>query len=139
VFLIAVYTIMQSFVLFFQIVFQSFEKMQYTFFTRILYALTLFVTIFIIMYHKLPIQTVASGYVIASVVTVVIAVYLMRKYFTDFFIEFDFYYWKKIMITAWPFFAGTACISVYVNVDSTFLSIFRSYREVGLYQAAYKV
>jgi O-antigen/teichoic acid export membrane protein len=139
VYLTAIYTIIQSFVNFFLYVFQSYEKMQHNFIVRSLYGFSLFLICIIIILQKLSVQAIAVGYIIASLISLFAVLILTIRYFTKFFIEFDYIFWKKIIKESWYFFAGVICMAIYVNVDTTLISIFRNYTEVGLYQSADKV
>lgn len=138
VYLSAVCAFIQSYMLFFQSVYQGYQKMQYSFISRVFFTLLLFFLIFMTI-DKLSAKEIVTVYIFTSVITLVFLLFLTRRLISNFFLEIDYTFWKKVFFQTWPFLAGMVCISIYVNSDSVILSIFRTYREVGLYQAAYKI
>lgn len=139
VYLATISMIIQSYTDFFQAIFQGYEKMQFSFIYKITFATFLIIISIFFVINKLSSQMIVVGYIIASFLTLLMLSTITRTFLTKFFFEFDFNFWKTIFLKTWPFLAGMISIMIYVNSDTILLSIFRNYKEVGLYQSAYKI
>lgn len=139
IYLASVYVVIQGFLLFFQFIFQSFEKMQYSFISRVSYTTFLLILAVIFIFLNLESFGILYAYILSTILALLISSILIRKYFVKFFLELDFKFWRYLIKESFPFFAGLTCTMIYVSIDSVFLGIFRNYQEVGLYQAAYKI
>lgn len=139
VYLAALNLIIQGFVGFLQSIFQAFEKMQYTFISRVTNYFSLFIFISVSILFRTSMATIIVCYVITALISLTIAMLLTWRFFTAFRIEIDISFWKKIFIQSWPFFLSFIFFTIYTYSDSVLLSIYRNYREIGLYQAAYKI
>lgn len=139
VYLAAIFTIIQDYVDFFQSIYQAYEKMQHSFIIRVLTILILLILVLTAIKLKLSMSALVVANIISYFTTFIIGSLLIQKFFTSFHVEIDLVFWKKIAKEAWPFLGGLICMIVYYNSDSVLISIFRDYKEVGLYQAAYKV
>jgi O-antigen/teichoic acid export membrane protein len=139
VYIAALALIFDSFGMLFKTVFRAFEKMKYEFYS---------VTIVRFSTLILSVAAVLSGFDIIGAVTAVAlaniigsayeAIIVYRKFAAP-SIEFDFGFWKKIIAKALPFCLMGIFISIYLSTDSVMIAMFRSFEEVGWYNAAYKL
>jgi len=65
--------------------------------------------------------------------------YMFAKRYVKLFPKFDFAKWKEILKETLPLAAVVLLTRVYFNIDTIFLSIFRSQTEVGIYGLPYKI
>lgn len=72
-----------------------------------------------------------------AVFDIIIYSYLVHKKFTPFKVEFDFVFWKKLLIWNLPFMLLTI-FSIYNRVDTLILPHLRGFIENGYYTAVYK-
>ena len=133
------YMIIQSFALMFPTVFQAFEKMQFNFIIRIVSNVILFLLIFTVILSHLPVNTIFIAYIISAFITVVLSSVLINRYLFKIKYSLDTEYIRQALRRSRPLFLGNICTTLYTYVDTTLLSSLRSYQEVGLYQAAYKI
>ena len=137
--LASLYVIFQSFSNLFFAYFNGLEKMEFNAIGRIYQTGLLFIAGIISYALGASIYGFGIGYVVASfmhALTIGIIVF-QKTSIQKFKIDPDFI--KILLFEAWPFVAAIAFNTIYINLDTTFLSIFRNYAEVGLYQAAYKI
>jgi O-antigen/teichoic acid export membrane protein len=62
----------------------------------------------------------------------------IRKY-GSFHLDFDFRFWRDILNQSLPMAFSAIAIQVYCNFDTVMLGFFKSEKEVGWYNAAYKI
>jgi O-antigen/teichoic acid export membrane protein len=139
VFLATFYSILQSFILFFQAVFQAFEKMQHNFISRIISSLSLFLLVFIVVQKNLGIQLLVISYIASSLITFFFVFILTKKFFTYFSLEIDLQFWNKLLKNSLPFVLSSGAVMIYYRIDSLLINIFRNDEAVGYYTAAYNV
>lgn len=75
--------------------------------------------------------------VVISAFDVLVYGYLVNKKFTKFRLEFDWAFWKQLILWNLPF-MGLTIFSIYNRIDSLLLPHLRNFTEAGLYAAAYK-
>lgn len=76
--------------------------------------------------------------ILSNLCQVIIYLLLAKKY-VNIKWQIDFSVWQKIWETTWPIFITIVFNLIYFKADTLFLSIFKSFSEVGIYGAAYKV
>ncbi len=139
VYLAGIYTAIQGIVVFFPSIYAGYEKMEYNFIVRVGANVILLVLVALVVFSKIGSSGIFLAYIFDAVILLALSLYLLRTKFFKFKIRFDLSTWKDITKDAWPLFAIAACTTIYTNFDSTLLGISKSYREVGLYQSAYKL
>lgn len=137
VYLVAIWTTIQSFAGFFQSIFRAFEKMQYEAISRTIYYLTLFCIVLFIIWQKLGIRSLLQSYIYAALAAFIIALILVRRKFTKFWPEIDFKFWGENLREAWPFALASIFYMIYSKINTVMLSIIRTDAEVGWYSSAH--
>lgn len=82
--------------------------------------------------------TVIWAVVAGSLANLLVLMAFTRR-FVRLSVRFDFTYWRRIMVLAWPLAVSVVLNLIYFRLDTVFLSIFQGSHDVGLYGAAYKV
>lgn len=140
VYLVAIWTIIQSFTAFFQSIFRAFEEMQYEALTKIIYSCLLFAIAFFAIWQNLEIKAIIQSYIYASLIAFIFTLILVRKNFTKFWGEIDFGFWEKLLKKSIPIGLGLFFVAIYVSIDIAMLQIMGiDYSQIGLYNAAYKI
>lgn len=139
VYLFGISNIFATFVLFLQSVFCAKEKMEYTALSKIVQGIILSLLIFLVIFKKLPILYVGYAYIASSAISMVLAFFLVRKYFSKIFLKVNIALCKKIIKNAWPIALLYFSILIFQSFDSIVIGFTRSTMEVGLYGAALKI
>lgn len=88
--------------------------------------------------YKLGFQWVVSSLLFYMILSFLMVFFWSRRYIKIRF-KFDFGYWKKFMLEAYPVGIAAVVTFVYFKIDTIILSVMRSSSDVGIYNAAYKV
>ncbi len=119
-------------------VFRSFEKMQYE-------ALLTGLSKFLALAFGIPLLVLGYGllglafaFFLAGFITLLVSFFLMVSKFTPLGIQFDFQFWKSVILESLPF-ALTAFFSTFSGkITTVLLGLLQSNLSVGIYSAAYK-
>ncbi|MFC1617989.1 flippase [Patescibacteria group bacterium] len=68
-----------------------------------------------------------------------LTVFLSARRHVKIKLAFDWPFWKQILKVTWPIAISVVLNTIYFRVDTIFLSIMQSERDVGLYNEAYKI
>ena len=98
--------------------------------------LLFFVCVFIL--NKSSILTISYAYIISATAEGLLAIIVVWRYFSKFFLKLNFEICKEILINVWPFGLITISTTIYYYFNSVILGILRSNEEVGWYNAAFK-
>lgn len=88
--------------------------------------------------YKLGFQWVVSSLLFYMLLSFLLVFFWSRRYIKIRF-KFNFKYWKKFMLEAYPVGIAAVVTFVYFKIDTIILSVMRSSSDVGIYNAAYKV
>jgi len=134
-----VYMAIQSFVLIFPSLFQAYEAMQYSFIVRTGSNILLVIFVLSVIFFKLPVSAIFYAYILTAILMLLVCLFLVRKHLFSVRFGIDKLTIGYLFNQSWPLFFGNVCITLYMFVDTTIISFFRNYREVGIYQSAYKL
>lgn len=134
-----IYMAVQSFVLLFPFLFQAYETMQYSFIVRTGSNILLIILVLTAIFLKLPVSAIFVAYILTASLMLLVCFYLVKKYLFEIKYGIDKLTIKYLLKQSWPLFFGNICITLYMFADTTMISFFRNYKEVGIYQSAYKI
>lgn len=120
-------------------IFSGLEKMEYIFISKLIFYLgLLFSAILITTNHSTP-DKLLLMYLIITIFTVIITFILVIINKIKISLEFDFVFWKKILIETLPLFGLSVLTAIYLNNDTILVGRFFGSEKVGFYQSAYKI
>ena len=139
VYLSGIYMALQSFVLVFPALFQAYESMQFSFIVRVGSNIVLSILVLSAIFFKLSVIGIFYAYIATAIIMFAVAIFLVKKYLFDIAFGINKIIIKYLLRQSWPLFFGNVCMTIYMSADTTMLSFMRNYKDVGIYQAAYKV
>ncbi|RLG16451.1 hypothetical protein DRN69_00785 [Candidatus Pacearchaeota archaeon] len=139
VYFLGIYIVISTFTAFFQSIFRANEKMQYETICRTVQSLSLLGLISFSILNKGSILTISYAYLGAALIGVIVSLIIIWRYFSRFFLKIDLKISKEILRKAWPFGLSIIAVSIYYYLDSVMLGIMKSNKEVGWYNAAYRI
>lgn len=139
VYILGGWLILRSVVQFFESVFRSFEKMQFEVISKFVYAITLFMSVYLILLMKLNILMLTLAYAGSILIAFFIAYILIQNKFSNIYLALDFKFSKNLIKKAIPFALSGTAVSIYFWIGTVMLSTFKSNEEVGWYNAAYNL
>jgi O-antigen/teichoic acid export membrane protein len=81
---------------------------------------------------------IMTSYIIGNVINFSLAFFLARRY-VRVSLEFDFKYWKKIILEALPLGVAIVLNLMYFKIDTVMLSMMQGTDHVGIYGPSYKI
>ncbi|MBU1177652.1 flippase [Patescibacteria group bacterium] len=138
IYLLGLWELFHTGLMFLQAVFRSHERMQYEALTRITHIIVLGVAVFYFISQGYTIVYFGLAYCIAGTVAVTLALLLTWRCFSHFSLQFDLIFWRGMLKEAWPFALSLIFMSIYYSMDSVMLGVMGQDQEVGWYNAAYK-
>jgi len=131
--------ILNSFGGIFNAIFQAYEKMEYQSITQILNNVMMFVGIFLAIGYQLNIVAFAFVYFAASAFSLILTIIICLWKFIIPKIEFDFTFWKAMLIEALPIAVSGIFALIAFRVDMVMLEMIKGSVAVGWYSAAYRL
>jgi Membrane protein involved in the export of O-antigen and teichoic acid len=131
--------ILNSFGGIFNAIFQAYEKMEYQSITQILNNVMMFVGIFLAIGYQLNIVAFAFVYFAASAFSLILTIIICLWKFIIPKIEFDFIFWKAMLIEALPIAVSGIFALIAFRVDMVMLEMIKGSVAVGWYSAAYRL
>lgn len=83
-------------------------------------------------------QSIVLATVIGSFINFII-VFVSAKKHVKISLAFDFKLWREVLKVTWPIAISVVLNVIYFKIDTVFLSIMKTNRDVGLYSEAYKI
>ncbi|MDD2696654.1 MAG: flippase [Candidatus Pacebacteria bacterium] len=120
-------------------VFQATQKMEYISITEILKTLFIVTGGFLILFMKPNIILIAYLYLSASVLSSIVSFFIARRLSFGSLLNFDKKIAKKYLTMSLPLVLSSAFSAIYVQTDSVMMGFWNMIKEVGWYQAAYRV
>ncbi|MFA6553697.1 MAG: flippase [Patescibacteria group bacterium] len=131
-------TVIGSITSIFSSIFQAFNKMQFVAIGKILATLLTFAGGLLLVKIQGSVIGFSYLYLLTSMTLFAISVFFYRTYMKGrIALYFDTKFWKDILRLALPFTLSIIFVVVYYRVGSIMLKMYRSYEEVGYYNAAY--
>ncbi len=120
-------------------VFQAYEKMSYSAIGTLLNSTILFLLVIICVYFNLGLMGITISYLISFIISYIyLRIQVSRKIYRP-KLEFNFPYWKKIIIKAFPFGLMNLFNNIYFNIDMAMLGFMSTKFSTGIYDASYKI
>lgn len=139
VYILAVYTILNSFATLFKSVFNAYEMMEYTSLISIFEkVITVFFGILFLI-HGFGLTEIVLLYPFVTSIGIGICLITLSKKFTNFKIEMDLSFWKYLIMCSIPFGIFSIFITINYRIDTIMLSILKDDSAVGWYNAAYNL
>ena len=120
-------------------IFRAFERMKYEAIGKCIFSLILFGGGLAIIWKEFDLIFFGWVYAIAMLIAMLYSLLVVRKYFTKIRFSFDIGFWKYLIKESWPFALSLIFISVYYFMDTVMLGFMGQDREVGWYNAGYKI
>lgn len=139
VYIISISIILNSFVHTFKSIYQAHEKMEYISFFNILNSFLLLVGVVIAINQQFDVIGFAALYLIASLIVLILNIFVIYLRFIDFSFSIDVQFWKFIIKESLPFGLSSIFVVIYFYIDSVMLSLLKGDEVVGWYNASYKL
>lgn len=139
VYFLAVYTVINNFVTFFQSIFQANEKMQYVAFCQAIQNLSLLALSAFFIFNNGSIITISYAFIGGTLLGFLFSLLLVWKYFSKLFLRIDLETCKEILKRSWPFLFSGIFYMIYFGIGSIMIGIMSNMAEVGYYNAAYNL
>ena len=139
VYIISISIILNSFVQTFKSIYQAYEKMEYISFFNILNSFLLLVGVVIAINQQFDVIGFAALYLIASLIALILNIFVIYRRFIDFSFSLDVQFWKLIIKESLPFGLSSIFVVIYFYIDSVMLSLLKGDEVVGWYNASYKL
>ncbi len=119
--------------------FRSKEKMEYEAFINVFQVLLLSGIIFFVILNFLSPKNISFGYLIANLITLIVAGAFFCRKFAPIKGLVDVKIWKRFLVMAWPLALTSIFGMIYGYFDSAFLGYSNQVKETGLYNAALRI
>jgi len=133
------YNLIQNIFSLFISVFSGLEKMEYIFVSRLVFFLGILFSAILITTNNSTPDKLLLLYIVTSIITLLFIVALIIINKIKISLEFDFVFWKKILIETLPLLGMAILIAIYLNNDTILIGRFFGPEKVGFYQSAYKI
>lgn len=119
--------------------FDAKQKMKFTAGVKFLeYSVIFGIGMFFIL-RKAPMYDIMWGYLTGVILTTIITLILISKFFSKISFNFNWKEWLKIIAEGWPIALSGAFVFIYNSLDTVIISIMKGEEAVGLYQVSYKI
>jgi len=136
VYIIGASVIIDTFTRLFFSITSAFEKMEYEAAIKILRTIILFSLVLLIIHFNYGLIPIVSSYLVASVFSFVLSIFVILKKFARPKFETDLDFWRKTTKGALPFALTGVFGMVYFRVDTVMLSVMKGDAVTGWYSAA---
>ncbi|MDO5849566.1 MAG: flippase [Methanobrevibacter sp.] len=131
--------VLKNFTGLFHGVFQAHEKGIYQGIANILLAVFSFVLIVVAIYFNTGLEGISWAYVIANVIFLGYTTYALLKHIIRPKFQFDFDFWKKLLVWGIPFALTGIFYTIYYSIDIVMLTQMVGDFATGIYNATYKL
>lgn len=119
--------------------FQAFEKGKYQGIGIILMNTTTLIFILISIFADLGLEGVTFAYILANLINLIYAYYVLNKHIVKPKYEFDWDFCKKVTLLSIPFAVTGILYSIYYSIDIVMLTNMVGDYATGIYNATYKL
>jgi O-antigen/teichoic acid export membrane protein len=120
-------------------IFQAYEKMEYDALTNIIYKVLWAIFILLIIFNYPALVSVALATLASVILSLTITYFIVAKKFVAFKLQWDFGFWKQLILEAYPFTLIGLFSLINFRIDQVMLSFMRTDAAVGIYNASYKI
>lgn len=139
IFILALSNLISIFSMIFYAVFEARQKMEYECLIRTLEALILLVIGFIVLFFFPSIVNITYGYLIASIFTLIVILFVYHGKFQKISINWDKSIWRKFLSLSWPLALVGVFNVIYNETDSVMLGSWGQITQNGWYNAGYRL
>jgi len=136
VYIIGASVIIDTFTRLFFSITSAFEKMEYEAAIKILRTIILFSLVLPVIHFNYGLIPIVSSYLVASILSFVLSIFVILKKFAKPKFEKDFDFWRKTTKEALPFALTAVFGMVFFRVDTVMLSVMKGDAVTGWYSAA---
>jgi len=139
IFLLGLYSLINSILMFFFVMFQAWQKMEYQAAFQIAEAFFLGISTVIVIFQFPQILNLGYAYVFAAIAGAVFLLFFLYIKKIPVKLEIRPKVWKRYVSISWPLMFTGLSDALLVNTDTIIMGYWDKIRDVGWYQAAYKV
>lgn len=133
------YNLIQNINSLFISIFSGLEKMEYIFVSKLIYYFGILFSAIIITTNNSTPDKLLLLYIITTIIALLFTTVLIRVNKIKIYLEFDFVFWKKILIETLPLLGMAVLTAIYLNNDTILIGRYFGPQKVGFYQSAYKI
>lgn len=144
--ILAVSVVLNVFMYAFQAVYQAYEEMEYIGYSLLLNASVIFIGVLFAIYFKADLIGIAAIYALASTITLIFNVIILRLRFRDLIIKPSTYslriepsFIKYTIKESWPVAIAVVFNGIYSWTDTVILNAMQNSTAVGYYSSAFKL
>jgi len=136
IYLLAVYSILNAFGIFFYSIFQANEKMEYETIGRVCQQVSLLTLVLFFISRNGSIITMGYSYVVSVIVALAFYLFIIWNYFSKFFLKINLQYCWHIIKGTWAFGLVLIFNTLYHQIDMVMLALTKGYSAAGIYNVA---
>lgn len=137
VYVLSLYVVFNSYNTFSKSIYRAFEKMRFETLLKLIESIILVIYVLFVSIYIKDMTVLIFGFVLASVITFMISVRWIKKFFSTFSYKFDKRTFLFLIKEGWPFALSGIFVTVYFNIDTVMVSWIKGDLETGWYSAAY--
>lgn len=139
IFLTSLYFFLVGMIHPFNILFNSYEKLEYYAIVTVSQSVIAAVAGVFLLLSGFGLVEVLYALIFSYCISLIVAVVIARAKFLKFSLEFDVQFWKNILIKSLPFWMTGIFMIIYSAVDTLMLKLYKDYSVIGLYSVALKL
>lgn len=120
-------------------VFQAVEKMKYIAIRQVLGGIISLAGVIIFVQSKEDVVTAAIILSLSMLIGNIWFIPVYQKIYSKIKLEFDFRFWKDLLVKSFPLAYASIMIGIYYNLDIVMLGYMKTEEDVGIYSAAVKI
>jgi len=139
IWVLAVFSIIESVCSIFFSFFQAKQKMEYQAWTKILEATLVTAFGFFVLLKFPSIINLSYSYLLSAFLALVFILALYHFKVAKLKISFNFLFWKNILFLSWPLALSGLFSNIYTQTDTLVMGYLKQITQIGWYQAVYKI
>jgi len=139
IWILAAYTLLDSFAAFLNFFFQARQRMEYESWTRILRAVLLVGFGLFVIFNFPSVKNLSYGYLLASLISFIFILLFFHLKIYSLRLHFDTSIWRRYLSMSWPLAFSGIFIALYGQIDSVMMGYLNQITETGWYNAAYRI
>jgi O-antigen/teichoic acid export membrane protein len=133
---LGLYNILNGFYILFAGIFRSHNKMVYESINTTISKILMLILGIIALYYYKSLLDYSLAFFITSLISVIIAVFIIKKRFTNFSFSINKDFWKYMLKEIWPYGLSSIVVTVYFTIDQVILGSIKPITQVGYYALA---
>lgn len=139
IYLLAFYTVFNSYNTLAKAIFRSFERMKYETFLKLFESLLLIMIVATFAFLHVTPYAIAATYAVLALLTFALSLHWTRKHFFSVRMQWDSLTVTYLLKHAWLFGLASVFVMLYFQVDTVMVNKIRGDYETSLYSAAYNI